>query len=248
MNIQAVQRDTVRKDTNKLLFEDQAVHDWYRFVLSFPPHLVRTYLQRFQINNRYCILDPFCGTGTVLVECKKHNVSSIGIDANPMAYLASRIKTDWTPHPNELIAHARAIAAIATQQLNSEGIEDESFFCNREPSQRELRSLPEASHKLLLTNSISPLPLHKTLVLLECIEQNRDERYYHHERLALAKSLLYSISNLRFGPEVGIGAVKHDTSILSPWLDAICLMSEDLHQVRRMDETPTNIFVAMLET
>lgn len=25
--------------------EDQPVHDWYRFVLSFPPHLVRTYIQ-----------------------------------------------------------------------------------------------------------------------------------------------------------------------------------------------------------
>jgi hypothetical protein len=25
---------------NKLMGEDRAFHDWYRFVLSFPPHLV----------------------------------------------------------------------------------------------------------------------------------------------------------------------------------------------------------------
>jgi len=25
------------------------VHEWYRFVLSFPPHSVRNYLQRFEV-------------------------------------------------------------------------------------------------------------------------------------------------------------------------------------------------------
>jgi hypothetical protein len=29
--------------TNKLYVEDLAAHDWYRFVLSFPPHLVKHY-------------------------------------------------------------------------------------------------------------------------------------------------------------------------------------------------------------
>jgi hypothetical protein len=31
-------------EMNKLSPKDRAVHDWYRFVLSFPPHLVRHYL------------------------------------------------------------------------------------------------------------------------------------------------------------------------------------------------------------
>jgi hypothetical protein len=30
----------VNSDINKLYPEDRAVHEWYRFVLSFPPHLV----------------------------------------------------------------------------------------------------------------------------------------------------------------------------------------------------------------
>jgi hypothetical protein len=29
-----------RRGENRLLAEDRAVHDWYRFVLSFPPHFV----------------------------------------------------------------------------------------------------------------------------------------------------------------------------------------------------------------
>ncbi len=58
------------RENNKLRAEDQSVHDWYRFVLSFPPHLVRNYLEHFAITEDAIVLDPFCGTGTTLVECK----------------------------------------------------------------------------------------------------------------------------------------------------------------------------------
>lgn len=72
-------------ETNKIQPDDRPVHEWYRFVLSFPPHLVRDYLERFEIGRRRLVLDPFCGTGTTLVECKKRGIPSVGIEANPMA-------------------------------------------------------------------------------------------------------------------------------------------------------------------
>ena len=31
-------------EVNKLAIEDRPAHDWYRFVLSYPPHLVRDYI------------------------------------------------------------------------------------------------------------------------------------------------------------------------------------------------------------
>lgn len=52
------------REDNKLRIEDRAAHDWYRFVLSFPAHLVRTYIDRFALNAKHTVLDPFCGTGT----------------------------------------------------------------------------------------------------------------------------------------------------------------------------------------
>ena len=42
-----MQANAAATDRNKVRSEDRAVHEWYRFVLSFPPHLVQTYLQRF---------------------------------------------------------------------------------------------------------------------------------------------------------------------------------------------------------
>jgi tRNA G10 N-methylase Trm11 len=70
-------------DQNKLSKEDRAVHDWYRFVLSFPPHLVRTYIERFDLGPKDCLLDPFCGTGTTAVEAKKLGIPSIGWRETP---------------------------------------------------------------------------------------------------------------------------------------------------------------------
>ncbi|MEB3339020.1 MAG: hypothetical protein VKJ46_16230, partial [Leptolyngbyaceae bacterium] len=56
-----------RSEINRLSAEDRSAHDWYRFVLSYPPHLVRDYLQRFGMDHTHRVLDPFCGTGTTLV-------------------------------------------------------------------------------------------------------------------------------------------------------------------------------------
>ena len=48
------------------------------------------------------VLDPFCGTGTTLVECKKLRVPSLGFEANPFAHFAGSVKIDWSPVPDAL--------------------------------------------------------------------------------------------------------------------------------------------------
>ena len=42
---------------NKLKLGDRAAHQWYRFVLSFPPHLVRTYVAKFGLGSHHRVLD-----------------------------------------------------------------------------------------------------------------------------------------------------------------------------------------------
>ncbi len=243
MSYATARNRVANSEANKLYPEDRAIHEWYRFVLSFPPHLVRDYIERFGINQHHRILDPFCGTGTVLVEAKKLGIPSVGIEANPMAHFASQVKLDWNLNPEYLVEHAHQVAQIAIAKLRAEGIEDITFF-HIVQNDRNLRTLPTENMKLLLTNSISPLPLHKTLVLLECLEQNSDEQYQRHELLALAKALVYSISNLHFGPEVGVGPARHDAPVISAWLACVRAMANDLSQVRSMRDTSAGVILA----
>ena len=117
----ADQRLRSRREDNKLKPEDRAAHDWYRFVLSYPAHLVRDYLARFGMTSRHRVLDPFCGTGTTIVECKKLGIPSVGVEANPMAAFAGRVKVDWTPNPDGLARHAREVAEAAAQESADAG-------------------------------------------------------------------------------------------------------------------------------
>ncbi len=216
---------------NKLRAEDRAAHDWYRFVLSFPPHLVREYIARFQLRPGQIVLDPFCGTGTTLVECKKLGIESVGVEAAPMASFASEVKTNWLISGTGLMRHAESVARIVGRKLSAQGIEDDPPFPLRARPRRCLVPLqrpPEAASKLLLTDSISPLPLHKVLVLLDMIDQTHSMQYLDHERLALAKALVSGISNLEFGPEVGVGPAKADAPVITRWLQCVRAMAEDL--------------------
>lgn len=215
---------------NKLLLEDQSAHRWYRFVLSFPPHLVQEYLGKLGVSPGATVLDPFCGTGTTLVECKKLGLNAIGIEANPMAHFASRTKLNWKINADSLEAHADRVVEVLGKELGS------SFFTPLDAPDVSLppglRSLPQDSEDLLLSDSISPLPQHKALVLLERIDQDRKPGFHAHERLALAKGLVNEIGNLHFGPEVGVGLPKADAPVLEVWRRNVAEIAADVRSLR----------------
>ena len=223
-SVQSSRRHRRSSDLNHIRNQDRSCHDWYRFVLSFPPHLVQKYLTDFAIRSDQCVLDPFCGTGTTVVECKKQGVPSVGVEANQMAWFAGSTKLDWSIDPNRLIAHATQIAEFAQADLD-----------------QPLCTLSQERSQLLLKNSISELPLHKALVLLDQIEKHKDEYCDRHERLALAKILVYSISNLKFAPEVSVGKSKQDAPVIELWIDEIQQIATDLKYLRTLPDTPATI-------
>lgn len=223
----ATARGRANTHANKLDRDDRAVHDWYRFVLSFPPHLVRDYIDRFGLKPGECVLDPFCGTGTTLVEAKKLGIRSVGVERNPIAHLASRAKVDWAPDPHALLEHARQIARAAAADLAGSSIEDEPVFTPDDWPRTDLARLPPEQEALLLSGSMSPLPLHKTLVLRDKLGELANGSFTLHEQLALATTIV-SASNLAFGPEVGVGPPRPDAAVLGPWLSTIRQMADDL--------------------
>src|SRR5437016_8445208 len=192
-NLIGAAKATKNGNLNRIRTEDSSIHDWYRFVLSFPPHLVRDYLTKFGITKRHKVLDPFCGTGTTLVECKKLGIQSVGVEGNPMAHFASRVKVDWSPSPKELSTHSKRVAEAVSASLEADGLFESLELFVAPSNGRGLLSLDESKLKLLLTNSISPVPLHKALVLIDRLNRGQNSSFFNHERLALAKALVSSI-------------------------------------------------------
>jgi len=236
-------------EDNKLKPEDGAAHDWFRFVLSFPPHLVRDYLERFGVSKRQTVLDPFCGTGTTLVECKKRGIPSLGIEANPSVHFASQTKLRWDVDSVGLVRHARRVAESTLNVLESQGFHTESDLplfgdSNGRGNGTALRTLPPEVMKLLLADSISTVPLHKTLVLLDILEKKKDSNYWDHERLALAQTLVFETSNLHFGPEVGVRRQKKtDAPVVSAWLRAVTNIAADLRELADLTRVGSTVYL-----
>lgn len=211
---------------NRVKEKDCAIHDWYRFVLSFPPHLVQEYIQKFNITSNDLVLDPFCGTGTTNVECKKNGIPSVGIEASPLTFFASATKCRWIRPDPEMYDEAAGIAERARRAISSCTIP---------------RRLSEEQNKLLLKNSISEEPLSQVLILRDTIRcaQSIYEDYY---LLALAKHIVFSYSNLKFGPEVGVSRKKrYSVDVVGIWLEQIKTMLEDLEQYFPLSGVPARI-------
>ncbi len=238
--VAAAPRPPTNGAMNSLLECDAPAHDWYRFVLSFPPHLVRDYAGRFELGEDAVVLDPFCGTGTTLVEAKKFGIASIGVEAMPMSKFAAEVKTDWSPDPDALASHANLVAEKASATLAADQLSDEPGASTAEGRVR-LRGLDADAAKLLIKHSISPLPLHKALVLREALQGEYAAGISDHERLAFARVLPTEVGNLRFGPEVGVGTVRDDAAVVAPWLDRVRSMVDDLRVLRERVDTDASV-------
>ena len=211
---------------NKLRESDRAFHDWYRFVLSYPPHLVRSYFEKFELGGDAVVLDPFSGTGTTVLEAKKNGLAGVGVEATPISFLASRLKSQWDVGTTALDRAAdRVLERLATTSCDG------------------LRGLDDEQQSLILKNSICELPLHKCLGLVGAIAQEPDELLRDVMRLALAYTAVYNASNLKFGPEVGVSRrKKEDAPVYEDWRAKVSQMAGDLASVEHLDYPNTQVF------
>lgn len=75
------------KDTTYL------THNFHPYPAKFIPQIPNYMIKLFTKKPEDLVLDPFCGSGTTLVEAKLLNRKSIGFDSHPIAVLMSKVKT-----------------------------------------------------------------------------------------------------------------------------------------------------------
>ena len=66
-------------------------HSLHPYPAKFPPQLPHTIIKQFA-RERATILDPFCGSGTTLVEARLLGCNAIGVDVNGLSSLLSKVK------------------------------------------------------------------------------------------------------------------------------------------------------------
>jgi DNA modification methylase len=204
---------------NALQEADRPIHGWYRFVLSYPPHLVRQYAERFDLGKKSLLLDPFCGTGTTLVEAKKLGIPSIGCDAHPFAALVSQVKTRWDLEVTKLSRLLEMIAAKASAESAGSELE-----------------LSEAEWKLIPTGFLSERPLRKLLLLRKAILEVAGPRRKPAREfflLAMAHTVANGAGNFAFGPEIYRTKAKLDYDVFGHFVQSSESMIADLHQMQR---------------
>src|SRR4029078_270454 len=68
------------------------IHKWYRYTAGFSASWVNELIRKERKNGRTRIIDPFAGSGTVLLESEFAEVESYGIEAHPYVYRIAKAK------------------------------------------------------------------------------------------------------------------------------------------------------------
>lgn len=67
-------------------------HSFHVYPAMMIPQVAREILNRYKNDNMKVLFDPYCGTGTSLVEGSLFNLDCVGTDLNPLARLISKVK------------------------------------------------------------------------------------------------------------------------------------------------------------
>ena len=92
-------------------------HGLHPYPARMVPQIAGRLLRRFA-NKNDVVLDPFCGSGGVLVEARLAGLNSVGIDVNPLACLIAKVKSNPVD-PNLLYSTWRRLKAKIMREMTS---------------------------------------------------------------------------------------------------------------------------------
>jgi len=79
--------DFVNSNTKEL------THCYHNYPAMMIPQIARRLIHEYKQKSTNLLLDPYCGSGTSLVESNMQGINAIGFDINPLAILLSKSKT-----------------------------------------------------------------------------------------------------------------------------------------------------------
>lgn len=154
-------------------------HSIHPYPGKFIPQIPRALIQNIQPDRDYAVMDPFCGSGTTLLEATLAGYESIGVDSNPLACLISKVKC--CPLPETTLANANDVAERAQSALSAKrsDVPDlprlDHWF--RPDIQKTLASLLEEIDKVSDPNIRDALRIAFSSIVVRVSNQESDTRY-----------------------------------------------------------------------
>lgn len=98
-------------------------HGIHPYPARMPPHISRRLLRMYAKSPNVSVLDPYCGSGGVLLESMLYDRPSVGVDLNPLAILIAKVKNTLVSPSKLNKARANLITSIEDRLKNDEPIE-----------------------------------------------------------------------------------------------------------------------------
>lgn len=197
----------------------EPIHRWYTSVMGFAPQLVNDLINELGCDSSGTLLDPFCGTGTTLVESNRREINAIGIDANPFSVFCSKAKTDLNVNPERLLTDFNS---FINQPYKTENLLDEY-----------------AVMPLSVRNGwVSPYIWNKAAHIYRETKTISNPRIRNLVKLAILSTVKEELANIAFGPEIYKRKRKNKTTIKKALSNKIEQIAFDLKGVNAPKRQP----------
>lgn len=110
------EREHVLNDTTFQKNMSLAIHRWFRYSAGFSAEWAGAVIKEEMAHGRSHVLDPFVGSGTILLEAEKAGVKSIGIETHPLIARIAEAKLLWNEDPSELIEMGDKILSLSERR------------------------------------------------------------------------------------------------------------------------------------
>lgn len=192
------------------------LHRWYSYVEGFSWDFIQKTFEEFKINRDTVVLDPFCGSGTTLVESSLCGIQSYGYDINPFLTFVSKTKTNFSISITELKNEVLTFNKKSRHQYKSNSLQA-----------KDVGLSDLFANNVVFGKKILP----KILFMKKYISSIQDNAIQDFFTLALC-SILVEISNYRRGPDLAMKKIPlRDAPVFERFIENISIMISDLEQL-----------------
>jgi len=98
------------------------IHRWFRYSAGFSAEWASKVINDEKAEGRTRVLDPFVGSGTLVLEAEAAGVDGIGVEAHPFVSRVALAKLHWRSDPEALTAHGARVLDRARRHGDSKRV------------------------------------------------------------------------------------------------------------------------------